>query len=461
MLELDADITDIHGAEYNPRKITEEDLAALRESISRLGIVKPIIVRGKTIVAGHQRTKSLKAIGVSRAPVYWLQTDTTTYDEVRFNQLHNGTDLDVGEVKLTISKPLAIGFNEVCREEIVGKLNGPGAIIRKAICELISKYGPWGACVATVSGEIIHASQYAIAAAVSGVPVTVYAVPDEQRDFAEQMLSRIYGRFSYDAVERHTYVQSLAQPNRRIEDTGIARLSRLYRYKVEPHLIENASHRLLDFGAGRGNCARRMRDQGFSVRDLEFFRRAESKNEIDKSAVHRMVHQLVRDVKANGRFDGVVCQAVLNSVDSIEAQDSVVGCCNLFCKVGGTLIINGRSLEEYNASVNAVVQNSRTRRPEFLDADGFSAIYREGKWFFQKYYTIEDAKALIERFGFEIIQAECNPPAISNYWVIVAKKVNDLSPEDYRRYIDFEFDLPWPDGSRVGMASNVREAFEL
>jgi ParB family chromosome partitioning protein len=460
MLELDADITDIHGAEYNPRKITEEDLAALRESITRLGIVKPIIVRGKTIVAGHQRTKSLRAIGVTRAPVYWLQTDTTTYDEVRFNQLHNGTDLDIGDEAIRITKPLSLGFNEIARDEIEGQLNGPGAIIRKAICELIAKYGPWGACVATLSGEVIHASQYAIAAAVSGVPVTVYAVADEQKDFAQKMLSRVYGRFSYDAVERHTYVQSLAQPNRRIEESGLAKLSRLYRYKVEPHLSKNQRHRLLDFGAGRGNCARRMRDDGYSVRDLEFFRRTD-KNEINKSAVHRMVSQLLHDTKTNGLFDAVVCQAVLNSVDSIEAQDAVVGCCNLFCKPGGTLIINGRSLEQYTASLRARSTDLRTRRPEFLDADGFSAIYREGKWFFQKYYSIEDARALIERFGFEVIECECNPPAISNYWVIVAKKKHDLSKDDYRKYVEFEFELPWPDGSTVGMSEKVKQAFDL
>lgn len=461
MLELDADITDIHGAEYNPRKITEEDLAALRESISRLGIVKPIIVRGKTIVAGHQRTKSLKAIGVSRAPVYWLQTDTTTYDEVRFNQLHNGTDLDIGDVQLRVTKPLSLGCNQVSRDDITGQINGPGVIVRKAICDLIAKYGPWGACVATLGGEVIHASQYAIAAAVSGVPVTVFAVPDEQRDFAETMLSRVYGRFSYDGIERHSYIQSLAQPTRRDDENGDTKLSRLYRYKVEPHLIANPKQRVLDFGAGAGNCAKIMRASGYKVRDVEFFRRATGKA-INKAAVHRMINQALFDVRASGGFDTVVCQAVLNSVDSIEAQNAVVACCNLFCKSGGTLIINGRSLEGYAAIMaKGSDQGKNSRRPEFLDDRGFTAIYRDGKWFFQKYHAFDEATALVRQFGFEIETAELNPSAVGGYWVIVAKKTRELSPDDYRRYIDFEFNLPWPDGSTVGMAEKVKQAFNL
>ena len=59
MLHLEYDITNLRGAEYNPRKIDDSDIEALAESVSRLGVVKPIIVRDDLIVAGHQRTKAL------------------------------------------------------------------------------------------------------------------------------------------------------------------------------------------------------------------------------------------------------------------------------------------------------------------------------------------------------------------------------------------------------------------
>lgn len=70
MLELDYPIKDLVGADYNPRQIDEESLKTLRASIKTLGIVKPIIVSGNLIVAGHQRTKALLAAGIDKAPVY-------------------------------------------------------------------------------------------------------------------------------------------------------------------------------------------------------------------------------------------------------------------------------------------------------------------------------------------------------------------------------------------------------
>ncbi|WP_299523311.1 ParB N-terminal domain-containing protein [uncultured Methanobrevibacter sp.] len=50
-------ITDIIPAEYNPRKISEEDYTKLKNSIKTFGLVDPIIVNLKNmhIVGGHQR----------------------------------------------------------------------------------------------------------------------------------------------------------------------------------------------------------------------------------------------------------------------------------------------------------------------------------------------------------------------------------------------------------------------
>lgn len=50
-------ITDLKPAEYNPRRISEEDYKKLKNSISTFGLVDPIIVNLKNmhIVGGHQR----------------------------------------------------------------------------------------------------------------------------------------------------------------------------------------------------------------------------------------------------------------------------------------------------------------------------------------------------------------------------------------------------------------------
>ena len=54
-------IADLKPAGYNPRRISDQALAGLTESIKRFGLVEPIIVNERTghVVGGHQRLKAL------------------------------------------------------------------------------------------------------------------------------------------------------------------------------------------------------------------------------------------------------------------------------------------------------------------------------------------------------------------------------------------------------------------
>ena len=54
------------GATYNPRKISDHDLEALRKSLRFFGAVEPIVVnkRSDRIVGGHQRVKAAEAEGL-------------------------------------------------------------------------------------------------------------------------------------------------------------------------------------------------------------------------------------------------------------------------------------------------------------------------------------------------------------------------------------------------------------
>ncbi|MFO0931136.1 MAG: site-specific DNA-methyltransferase [Planctomycetota bacterium] len=64
-------VADLLPAPYNPRRISDEALAGLGESIGRFGLVQPVIVNSRTgrIVGGHQRLKVLAARGVEETDV--------------------------------------------------------------------------------------------------------------------------------------------------------------------------------------------------------------------------------------------------------------------------------------------------------------------------------------------------------------------------------------------------------
>jgi len=403
----DFDITKIKGADYNPRQIDEESLRLLRESVSKLGIVKPIIVRGDTIVAGHQRTKSLLASGINTAPVFILKTDANKYDEMRFNQLHNGTDLDIGDENVTISGLDALGYTEIKYKNITGNLKAQGFAVRQEICKLILKYGNWGACVATQSGKVIHAAQYALACLMLKTECRVYVIPDERADEYRFYLNKEYGKFNYDGLEKNTFVQTFAQMYR-LRGGVRDNKSPTYENFMIPFLTNNKSARVLDFGCGQGDYVKMLQKQGFNIIGIEFFNRKDGKS-LDIAKTNRMVDALIESIKKDGLFDAVICDYVLNSVDSVEAENDVLNCLSAFCKVGGKVFFSGRTKERIDSQMKlkSVTTSKRTVRfVEFLDENGFSALYRQGYWFYQKFHSKQDVEALCKKQSFRLDKYE-------------------------------------------------------
>ncbi|MBE5683819.1 methyltransferase domain-containing protein, partial [Pantoea agglomerans] len=355
MLNLQHDITPLRGAEYNPRHIDDEQLNALAESITVLGLVKPLIARGNVLVAGHQRTRALRKLGVSHAAVYELPRDTTVYDEIRFNQLHNGTDMDSGDERCVISGlGEKSGFCVVPASAIAGNLRAKMAYVRREMSEMILKYGPWGGCVATQSGEVIHCAQYALASKSINVELTVYVIPDEKKTLYKKYLDQTYGVFSYSHLEKHTYVQTYAQMMRLRAGARKGNCSRLYERLVIPWLSkqpDSGQLRGIDFGSGQGDYSRMLRARGYNLIDVELFRRKGAGNALDMSSIKSMIARMCESLITNGLFDYVICDSVLNSVDSPEAENAVLTFIKSLCKPGGIIFFSGRCLEFEVASM--------------------------------------------------------------------------------------------------------------
>lgn len=65
------------AAPYNPGRISDHDLGALRRSLRAFGVVEPIVVNRRTwhIVGGHQRVVAARAEGMSDLPVVHVDLD--------------------------------------------------------------------------------------------------------------------------------------------------------------------------------------------------------------------------------------------------------------------------------------------------------------------------------------------------------------------------------------------------
>ena len=64
-------IDEIIPADYNPRKISKENLERLKKSIKEFGLVDPLVWNERTnrLIGGHQRLKILMEEGVKEVEV--------------------------------------------------------------------------------------------------------------------------------------------------------------------------------------------------------------------------------------------------------------------------------------------------------------------------------------------------------------------------------------------------------
>ena len=85
---IQREINSLIFAEYNPRQLTKDQYQNLKDSISRFGLVDPIIVNSnkdrKNIIVGcHQRVKVAKDMDIEFVPV--LEVDLTYERERELN----------------------------------------------------------------------------------------------------------------------------------------------------------------------------------------------------------------------------------------------------------------------------------------------------------------------------------------------------------------------------------------
>jgi len=446
--------SDIRPAAYNPRKISDEAFEELKCSLKALGFILPIIVNrdNMTIVAGHQRTKAAMAIGLEEAPVYYI-SDVGIESEILFNQIHNGVELEPQEhARCVAPRESGVFYADVPAEAF--EMGGNNPSIVKDTCRLIVKHGD-ALCAIVCGDEVVFGNNYLKAVFTIGQPAHCYFLDPAKRKMFDYFFARDYGVFSYDHIERADFMQGRAQPPR----YHAIDWSMLYR-RVVPYLFkeDRRTVKVLDFGCGKAVFIDKLHKQlGYRYAiGLEFFNHNLRGISVEKG--HEMINNFIAYVKANGLFDYVICDAVVNSVNTQKAEESVLTCLNLFAKPGGNVFVSGRlkevALRQYKARRNTTDDSTTV---QFFDENGLTAFMQEGQWFFQKFLTRDQVEALFDRYGFEpFIRYES-----SGYWGFGAKKVRELTREQYIEAVDYEFNLNLPNHQRYGRQEDVKELFGL
>lgn len=98
-------ITELKASDYNPRKWNEEQTTALRESITRFGLVDAILCnsapdRKNIVIGGHFRLKVAKDLGITEIPVVYISIP----DIEKEKELNLRLNKNVGEFDFDLLK---------------------------------------------------------------------------------------------------------------------------------------------------------------------------------------------------------------------------------------------------------------------------------------------------------------------------------------------------------------------
>ena len=96
-------VTELVASSYNPRRWSDDQIAALRESIQRFGLVDPILCnnapgRENVVIGGHFRLKVAKDLGFTEMPVVYITVSDLAKEKelnVRLNKNLGTFDFDL------------------------------------------------------------------------------------------------------------------------------------------------------------------------------------------------------------------------------------------------------------------------------------------------------------------------------------------------------------------------------
>lgn len=445
-------ISEIKPAGYNPRRITEDAFKELQGSLKTLGFILPIIVNrdNMTIVAGHQRTKACVEVGIESVPAFFI-SGVDIESEVMFNQLHNGIELEPEKLGHFNSTQYLEGFvDKIDSTNFSIPESNPEYV--KEYCALITRFGD-ALCAIICGDEVVFGNNYIRAAQLLGIPVHCSFISESKRELFDFYFKKKYGAFNYDHIEKADFVQGRAQmTNKKFENSGIYRLAYPF-----ISALNNKELNILDFGCGKGFSVKHMREVlGYkNMVGLEFFNHNRVGISVEKG--HEMIDRLIAHVKKHGLFDVVVCDSVLNSVNSQEAEDAVLTTLIKFCKPGGMIFFCGRVRADEDRLKSIKRSATLNHAVQFHDEHGLTAKMTQGQFFFQKYHRKEEVEAIIKKYDLDAFLF--NFGFAGAMWNVGAYKRTELPEENYIAALDFEFNMKLPNGVRYGRNNDIRELF--
>ncbi len=490
-------IEEIRPSTYNPRITDPARLDLIELSLRKLGFLLPIYADADgEILSGHQRQIVAERIGTIQVPVEHtrpMNLQQRKAVNIAFNRATN--DLAVTDTPASLTAEL----QSAKVYEVAAKLPDktpdtpefyPCLQVRRVPIKplLRANSGRWVRYAAAISKTLIHKGilmpivirpsglvvngigRLETLAELKRATVPVIKISDAEADLAEAMLNLLSMDFSiheryadllrYNSFRRARRARSYLGRGFVFAVIGATPANRfdIFQKDDRARWINIHGNTILDFGAGHLTETKLLRDAGLDVTPFEPYRLGPD-SQIDKAESIHLAREFLKAVAGGKRFSSIFISSVLNSVpfehDRLQIATICAALCEPPCNLyacassdnqSGWKSISGK---EY---ANATHQNNLTFRLDYEPNIQLGDISETPK--VQKYHTRDQFRRL---FGTVFEHVEISEQ--SNNVQAVCRRPKPLDPVKLRAALEFEFDLPYPDGSRMGLVSEAITAF--
>lgn len=496
MIRLE-DIEAIQPSTYNPRSADPERLDLIELSLRKLGFLAPIFADANgEILSGHQRHLVATRMGAKELPVFRTKAMNLAKRKALNIVFNRGTNdfewestpqkttrqlaaLNVSELASRIPdkdvtdpqfvrclKPSQVSVDKLCRIN-----SNRWNQYAKNMARTLHRHGILMPIICKGDGTVINGiGRLEMLAEKKIETAPVVYVSDDEAAFAEAMMNLLSMDFDvesrYDDLLRYN---SFRRARRVREELGNGFIfavhgSRpchsfdIFNAKQKAAWIREHGTSILDFGAGHLTETKILRAAGFDVTAFEPYHITRS--EIDKEKSLAICSDFLGAVAEGREWTSIFLASVLNSVPFQSDREHIAVILQALCRPETRVYACASSVSETGwRQVNgkAFLNKSNSANIAFrLDYEsGIRIGDFQDKPKVQKYHTEKEFHQLWTPFFRSVKVRE-----MSNNITATCAHALPLDRGRLRAALEFEFDLPYPDGTRMGLANEAITAFE-
>lgn len=490
-------LSDIKPSTYNPRLADPKRLDVIELSLRKLGFLLPLYADDNgEILSGHQRHFVATRMGLKRVPVEFcppMDLNERKALNIAFNRGTNDLQQRDTPASLTdalssynvfeIAKALpdldqasdlfyrCMHLQKLSIDPFLKVNSGRWVNYARNMASMLAKKGIMMPIVATSDYVVINGiGRLQHLAERSKTHIEAVFISDKEAELTNAMLNYlsmdfdIHNRYKdmlrYNSFRRARRVRrGLGRGfvfaiigNKAAADFDVTETESKKRW------IHHYGQSVLDFGAGHLTETELLRSIGVRVTPFEPYRLGENE-EIDKAESFRVVNEFIKDVQAGIPYSSVFISSVLNSVPFKEDREHIVCICAALCAKHTRLfaVASSRSHADWHSrNGRHMLSSTRGREKAFiLDYEpGITIGDFSDKPKVQKYHSQQEFYELFKQF-FSVVNITEDSVGVR----AICAQVKEVDPARLQKAIEFEFNLPYPDGTRMDMVDNALNVF--